>query len=79
MNMMGGVGRMLSQLFVGRFADWRKSLGYSGRAQWDPALYLYVAIALIGMILWLLINPEKTVDHSSAKLAGRDDEIGSSV
>jgi len=51
MNMMGGVGRMLSQLFVGSFADWRKSLGYSGRAQWDPDLYLYVGIALIGMVL----------------------------
>ncbi len=63
MNMMGGVGRILSQLFVGRFADWRKSLGYSGRAQWDPALYAYVAIALIGMVLWGLINPEKTVDR----------------
>jgi MFS transporter, ACS family, glucarate transporter len=72
MNMMGGVGRMLSQLFVGGFADWRKSLGYSGRERWDPALYLYVAIALIGMTLWLLINPEKTVDHPPAKLAGLD-------
>ena len=38
MNMMGGVGSILSQLFVGSFADWRKSLGYTGRAQWDPAL-----------------------------------------
>jgi ACS family glucarate transporter-like MFS transporter len=62
MNMMGGVGRILSQLFVGSFADWRKSLGYTGRAQWDPSLYLYVGIALIGMVLWALINPEKTVD-----------------
>jgi ACS family glucarate transporter-like MFS transporter len=70
MNMMGGLGRMLSQLFVGGFADWRGSLGYSGRAQWDPALYLYVVIALIGMILWSLIDPEKTVDHPSAERAG---------
>jgi ACS family glucarate transporter-like MFS transporter len=62
MNMMGGLGRILSQQFVGRFADWRKSLGYTGRDQWDPSLYLYVGIALAGMILWALINPEKTVD-----------------
>ena len=62
MNMVGGFGRLLSQLAVGRFADWRKSLGYTGRAEWDPALYAYVAIGLIGMTLWLLVNPEKTVD-----------------
>ncbi len=62
MNMMGGFGRLLSQLAVGRFADWRKGLGYTGRAQWDPGLYAYVGIALIGMVLWALINPEKTVD-----------------
>jgi len=62
MNMMGGFGRLLSQLAVGYFADWRKSLGYTGRAQWDPGFYAYVAIAVIGMVLWARINPEKTVD-----------------
>ena len=40
-----------------------KGLGYTGRAQWDPGFYVYVAIALIGMILWSLINPEKTVER----------------
>ncbi len=69
MNMMGGVGRILSQLFVGGFADWRASQGYSGRAQWDPALYLYVVIALAGMGFWFFINPEKTIDTQSAKPA----------
>jgi MFS transporter, ACS family, glucarate transporter len=62
--MMGGLGRILSQNFVGTFADWRRSLGYTGRAQWDPALYLYVGVALLGMVLWALINPEKTVDDT---------------
>jgi MFS transporter, ACS family, glucarate transporter len=69
MNMMGGAGRMLSQPFVGFFADWRKSLGYTGRAQWDPCLYVYVVIALLGMILWALTNPEKTVDDEKIKTA----------
>ncbi len=69
MNMMGGLGRILSQNFVGSFADWRKSLGYTGRAQWDPALYLYVVIALFGMVLWALINPEKTVDDMETTAA----------
>jgi MFS transporter, ACS family, glucarate transporter len=65
MNMMGGLGRILSQNFVGTFADWRRSLGFTGRAQWDPALYLYVGVALLGMVLWALINPEKTVDDTA--------------
>lgn len=72
MNMMGGLGRLLSQLSVGSVADWRKSLGFTGRAQWDPALYIYVLIALIGMILWALVNPEKTVDNQKAKPVGLD-------
>ncbi len=38
----------------------------TGRAQWDPALYAYVAVALIGMVLWSLINPEKTVESQPA-------------
>jgi MFS transporter, ACS family, glucarate transporter len=75
MNMMGGAGRMLSQLFVGYFADWRKSLGYTGRAQWDPSLYIYVAIALIGLTLWALVNPEKTVDSQKPKPAGLDADL----
>jgi MFS transporter, ACS family, glucarate transporter len=70
MNMMGGFGRLLSQLAVGQFADWRKSLGYTGRAQWDPGLYAYVGIALIGMVLWALINPEKTVDDQEPSRRG---------
>ena len=76
MNMMGGLGRILSHQFVGPFADWRGSLGYSGRTQWDPSLYLYVVIALVGMVLWALINPEKTVDDKVPKGAGVDDLLG---
>ena len=62
MNMLGAVGGISSQIFLGRFADWMKGLGYTGRAQWDPGFYVYVVIALIGMVLWSLINPEKTVE-----------------
>jgi len=67
MNMIGGVGRILSQLFIGSFADWRKSLGYFGRAQWDPAFYVYVVVAILGMVFWSLVNPEKTVDSQGTK------------
>ena len=43
-----------------------KGLSYSGRAQWDPAWYAYVVVALIGMVLWSLIDPEKTVERNNA-------------
>ncbi len=39
MNMLGAVGGISSQIFLGRFADWMKGLGYTGRAQWDPGFY----------------------------------------
>jgi MFS family permease len=73
MNMVGGAGRFLSQLFVGSFADWRKSLGYAGRARWDPALYAYIAVALLAVVLWSLIDPRKTVDSQQAKPASLDE------
>jgi sugar phosphate permease len=66
MNMLGAVGAILSQIFFGYSADYMKGLSYSGRAQWDPAWYAYVVVALIGMILWSLINPEKTVERQKA-------------
>jgi MFS family permease len=70
MNMIGGAGAILSELFVGYLADWMKGLGYSGRAQWDPAMYAYVVVALVGLILWSLVNPEKTVEDQKPKPAG---------
>ena len=66
MNMMGGVGAILSQLFFGYSADYMKSLSYAGRARWDPAWYAYVVVALIGMVLWSLVDPEKTVERQKA-------------
>jgi len=75
MNMIGAVGAILSQLFLGSFADWMKSLGYTGRPQWDPGFFVYVLIALIGMTLWSQINPEKTVDNQETKPAGLDADL----
>ena len=66
MNPLGAVGGIASQFFLGQFADWMKGRGYTGRAQWDPGFYVYVAIALIGMILWSLVDPEKSVERQEA-------------
>lgn len=62
MNMFGSVGRIAANAWVGSFADWRASLGYTGRAQWDPALYGFVGAALVGAVLWSLVDPRKTID-----------------
>lgn len=53
LNMMGTVGALASQWFVGAFADWRKELGYEGRAQWDPMFDVYVIVLLLGAGVWL--------------------------
>jgi MFS transporter, ACS family, glucarate transporter len=67
MNMIGAVGGIFSQVFLGYFADWMKTLGYTGRAQWDPGFFVYVVLALLGMTLWSQVNPEKTVDGQEGK------------
>ncbi len=67
MNMFGSVGRIAANSSIGAFTDWRKQLGYSGRAQWDPAFYGFVVVALVGMVLWSLVDPHKVVkDEPSA-------------
>lgn len=72
MNMIGALGAITSQLFLGRFADYMKSQGHVGRAQWDPGFFVYVGVALLGMVLWSLIDPRKTVEDGppAAEIAG---------
>jgi sugar phosphate permease len=69
MNMIGAVGAASSQVYVGYFADLMKKSGYTGRAQWDPGFYVYVIVALIGMTLWALIDPRKTVETSKEEVS----------
>jgi len=72
MNMIGAVGGIVSPIFFGSSSDRLKSLGYSGRAQWDPALYVYVVVAVVGMVFWSLVNPEKTVEGDQRKPLGSE-------
>lgn len=60
-NMIGLAGGAISQVFLGSYADYMKSLGYEGRAQWDPAFYLYGGVLMLGGVLWLFMNPRKPV------------------
>ncbi|MDB5306221.1 MAG: sauU 3 [Gemmataceae bacterium] len=54
MNGMGVVGAMASQGFVGKFADWQKDQGLTGRAQWDPLYEVYVVLLLAAAVVWWL-------------------------
>jgi hypothetical protein len=67
MNSMGVPGATASQLFLGWFADWRQGHGFSGRAQWDPAFYVYAGVLLAGALGWLLIDPTRSVVERQAK------------
>jgi MFS transporter, ACS family, glucarate transporter len=73
MNMVGSLGRIIASSWVGYVADWRKSLGYTGRAQWDPAVYGFVVFALIGVVLWSLVDPRKNVEPSKIEPAAMAD------
>jgi len=60
LNSLGVPGAMGSQLFMGRFADWRHAQGFTGRAQWDPAFYVYAAVLAAGACCWLLLDPRRS-------------------
>jgi len=66
MNMIGNLGGVASPLFLGWFLEVMKSQGRSGRAQWDPGLAVYIALALVGLVFWLLIDPRRTVESIDA-------------
>jgi MFS family permease len=53
-NGIGVLGALVSQGFVGVFADWQKSHGLSGRAQWDPLFDVYVCVLIGGGVAWWL-------------------------
>jgi sugar phosphate permease len=56
MNSLGVPGALVSTLFLGRFADWMGGLGYQGRAQWDPAFYVYAGVLVLGGVCFLFVD-----------------------
>jgi MFS family permease len=59
-NSMGIVGAFASQVFYGWFVDFMTARGYSGRAAWDPAFYLYAGVLFIGAVCWLFVDPTRS-------------------
>ena len=66
-NMVGLAGGAVSQAFLGSFVDHMKGLGLEGRAQWDPAFYLYGGVLMVGGLLWLFIDPRRSVVPADAE------------
>jgi MFS family permease len=71
MNMLGGIGALSSQYLVGGFKDWRKSLGYEGRLQWDPVFNVYVTMLIVGSVCWFLYRSH-VVEAADLRDAGPD-------
>jgi sugar phosphate permease len=68
-SMIGLAGGAVSQVFLGSFADHMKGLGFEGRSQWDPAFYLYGGVLMAGGLLWLFIDPRRSVVSADADRA----------
>ena len=65
MNSMGVFGGSLSNLFFSGFATWRAESGYSGRAQWDPAFYVYCGVYMAGALCWMFVNANRSIVQNS--------------
>jgi ACS family glucarate transporter-like MFS transporter len=70
MNMIGNVGGAILQTVFGYFVEMMKSWGYTGRARWDPGIFVFVAVALLGMAMWSQIDPEKVVENEASEPVG---------
>lgn len=66
-NMLGLAGGFASQVGLGIFVDHMKGLGLSGRAQWDPAFYLFGGLLLLGSACWLFLDAERPAVPDGAR------------
>jgi sugar phosphate permease len=65
MNSLGVPGAFVSTMFLGRFADWMAERGHQGRAQWDPAFYVYAAVLMVGACCWLGVNARNKIPEGA--------------
>lgn len=61
MNGLGVFGAMGSQFFFGYFSDWQEGRGLSGRAQYDPAFYVFAFVLLLGVTSWQFIDSSRAI------------------
>lgn len=61
MNSMGGIGVMGSTRLIGWYVNHREKLQYKGRAVYDPLYLMMAGLFLVGVCLWLFIDPTRSV------------------
>ncbi len=74
MNMIGNLGAAVLQTLFGHYVEMMKGWGYTGRARWDPGIYIFVVVALVGMALWSLVDPASTVETDAIRHGSPDTE-----
>jgi len=72
LNSLGVPGAFASTVFLGQFADWMHQRGHSGRAQWDPAFYIYAGVLLLGACCWLAVDARRVVRDDEPEGLPRD-------
>jgi len=71
MNSLGVIGAMASQFFFGWFSDFRVARGFTGRAQFDPAFWIYGALLVLAALCWPFVNPARSVDEIAKQSEAR--------
>lgn len=66
LNMVGMIGAMSSQLFVGQFAHFRRHL--SGREQWDAIFYFYLVVLAAGGVGWAMYRKRPLPEPPSSEV-----------
>jgi sugar phosphate permease len=66
MNSLGVPGAFASTLFLGQFVTWMRERGHEGRAQWDPAFYVYAGVLMVGALCWLAVDARRHVPDRDA-------------
>jgi MFS family permease len=61
MNSMGGIGVMGSTKLIGWYLKRRETLQYTGRDVYDPLYLMMAGLFLVGVLLWLFIDPTRSV------------------
>jgi sugar phosphate permease len=78
LNGVGVLGAMTSQFLFGYLADLRAEWGYTGREQWDPLFYIYVAALLMTAVFWLGVDTSRPVagevEHKNDEIRSTNDE-----
>ena len=59
---------MASQYFFGALSDWREGQGFTGREQWEPAIYAYAVVLMLGACCWLFVDASKQVEPDGGQV-----------